>query len=346
MIDNLKRQLRRRHWLTKSLFVGALAFLSLACNTTIIRDLVKVTPLEGTPIPISVEIVNLPTATPLPTETPLPAAAPTEAPVIATPTIVPVTPLATPRPTAMPRGFFSILNTQPAQHLIDAGLPYPRHGLIIAFLIPLIFFGIPWAILEVGVARYVQPRGIDLTGVLIKAQDGLFIEAIVSMTARKTLSLVSLTIQWYLVRDVVEKAVEQELIHQALTYSTLPELENNLRNIAERLTELPVILELSRDFGVDVIRFNIEIRYPSETVDAINRKAEANAGGQAFIAYARAAHLDPDSAEARELYEVFQQTSSQVDAARNLGGGITNLASLLSRRRALPESDFDDESEA
>jgi hypothetical protein len=100
---------------------------------------------------------------------------------------------------------------------------------------------------------------------------------------------------------------------------------------------LPIIQELSRDFGVEVLRFNIEMRYPTDTIDAINRKAEAAAGGQAYVAYARAAHLDPDSFEARELYKVFEETSGQVDAARNLGGGLTSLANILSRNRRSQE---------
>jgi hypothetical protein len=95
---------------------------------------------------------------------------------------------------------------------------------------------------------------------------------------------------------------------------------------------LPFIQELARDFGVEVIRFNIETRYPQETMDALNRKAEAVAGGAAYLAYAAAASLDPHTPECRELYKIYQETSGQVDAARNLGGGITSIAGLLSRK--------------
>ncbi|MEM7028531.1 MAG: hypothetical protein AAF629_02975 [Chloroflexota bacterium] len=325
-----------------------ISFIS-GCDTSAI---IQITPLDSTAT-VPVLVASVSTATPLPT--PIPQVTPTDTAIPLTPTPVPVPTVS--RPTSS-GGFITTFNTSYGQRLsgrlerarqeaaINQQDYYPRHGLVIAFIIPLIFFGIPWAFLEIAIARYVQPKGIDLTGVRVKAQDGLFIQAIVSMTARKTLSLVSVTIRWPLVKDVVEKAVEQELIHEALNYDSLPLLENNLRDIAERLTELPVIDELSRDFGVEVLRFNIEIRYPSETADAINRTAEASAGGQAFIAYAKAAHLDPDSPEARQLYEVFQQTSSQVDAARNLGGGITDLASLFSaQRKAMREGDLDDEPE-
>jgi hypothetical protein len=92
------------------------------------------------------------------------------------------------------------------------------------------------------------------------------------------------------------------------------------------------VRELSLDFGVEVMRFNVETRYPQETMDALNRKAEASAGGTAYLAYAAAAHLDPDTPECRDLYKIYQETSGQVDAARNLGGGITSLANLLGQR--------------
>jgi len=311
-----------------------LAGLVLACSD--VSRVVQVVPLETeivasqaqpTPAVVAQQQEPEPTLPPPPTPTPLPTFTPT------------------PTSTPIPRPFLAGLSTTPSQTLRDKNLPLARHGLWIALFLPLVLFGIPWSILEIIVARYVQPRSNDLARVLIKAQDGLFINAIVSMTARKTLSLVSLTIRWNRVSDVVEKAVEQELIHEALNYTSLLELENGLKEIAERFTKLPIIAELSRDFGVEVLRFNIEIQYPSETVDALNRTAEASAGGQAYIAYARAARLDPESAEARTLYEVFQKTSSQVDAARNLGGGISGLANLLNQNKPRQKSEDGNEAD-
>jgi hypothetical protein len=208
----------------------------------------------------------------------------------------------------------------------------PRHGLLIAVLLPILVLGIPWLIAEIFIVRYVQPRGVDLSAVRIKAQDGLFVEAAVSLTARRSLTLASTRMTWARVREFVEKTLEQELIHEALNFATLDELERNLKDIAENFRVLPIVQELAADFGVEVMRFNVETRYPQETMDALNRKAEAAAGGTAYLAYAAAAHLDPDSAESRELYRIYQETRGQVDAARNLGGGLTNLANLLGQR--------------
>jgi hypothetical protein len=208
----------------------------------------------------------------------------------------------------------------------------PRHGLIIALVLPLLILGIPGTILEFFVVRYVQPKGRDLSKVLIKAQDGLFLEAAISLTARRTLTVASTRMSWSAVTSFVEKTLEQELINEALNYPSLDELERNLKNIAEGFKSLQIVQELSTDFGVQVMRFNIEARYPQETMDALNRKAEAAAGGTAYLAFAGAAHLDPDSSECRELYTVYQETSGRVDAARNLGGGITNLANLLGEK--------------
>lgn len=206
------------------------------------------------------------------------------------------------------------------------------HGLVPALLLPFAIIGIPWIFLELIIIRYVQPRGIDLSQVRIKAQDGLFIEAAVSMTARRSLTLASTRMTWGRVQDFVEKIVEQELIHEALHFPSLDDLERGLKGITERFLELPIVRELSRDFGVEVMRFNVETRYPQETMDALNRKADASAGGTAYLAYAASAHLDPDTPECRQLYQIFQETSGQVDAARNLGGGITSLANLLGQR--------------
>jgi hypothetical protein len=213
----------------------------------------------------------------------------------------------------------------------------PRHGLIIAFLLPLIVFGIPWMFFELFTIRYVQPRSIDLSTVRIKAQDGLFIQATTSMTARRNLSMASTRMSWSSVQDFMEKTIEQELIHEALMFPSLEELERNLKDITERFLILPALRELNRDFGVEVMRFNIESFYPQETMDALNRKAEASAGGAAYLAYAAAAHLDPDTQESRELYRIYQQTTSKVDAYRNLGSGIAAVASVVRREEKKTE---------
>ncbi|MEW5956243.1 MAG: hypothetical protein AB1801_00845, partial [Chloroflexota bacterium] len=215
------------------------------------------------------------------------------------------------------------------------------HGLFYAFVLPLLIFGFPWIVIQLVIIRYLQPRGVDLSQVRLKAQDGLFIEAAVSMTARRTLTLASTRMTWPRVRDFVEKIIEQELIHEALQFATLMELEQNLKYVTENFLQLPIVKELSRDFGVEVLRFNAEARYPQETMDALNRRAEAAAGGSAYLAYAAAAHLDPDTPECRQLYKIFQETSGQVDAARNLGGGITNLVNALGSRER--KRDYDDD---
>lgn len=278
----------------------------------------------------------------------------TQAETAAEPTAEPG-PTPTPAPTPTPSAFLSGFSTGPKVIVDETGATLavvgedqqvptrslPRHGLLIAFVLPLVVFGIPWLILEFFVVRYVQPRGEDLTTILIKAKDGLFVNAVVSMTARRTLTLASTRMTWPRVRNFVEKTVEQELIHEAIQFPSLEELEQSIKTITEKLLELPIVEELSRDFGVEVLRFNIEIRYTPETQEALQRKAEASAGGIAYLAYAAAAHLDPDRAESRELYRIFQETSSQVDAARNLGGGISNLLAALTRRN--PERTEDNE---
>ena len=296
----------------KLIILALLTLFGLACENA--DRIVMVVPLQPTEIPaLPAEVSQAAAPAPAPTFTPIPPPEPTPTPQ--------------PTPTPGPKGL-ARLSTTPDETIVARA--YDWHGFVIAFILPLICFGIPAAIIEVMIAQHVQPRSIDLTGILIKAQDGLFINAVVSMTARKTLSLVSTTVSWSRVRDVVEKAVEQELIREALNFNSLSELETNLKELVERFTRLPVILELSRDFGVEVLRFNIEVRYPVETIDAINRRAEAAAGGQAYVAYARSAHLDPETPEARELYKVFQVTSGRVDAARNLGAGLAGLAKTLS----------------
>ena len=253
-------------------------------------------------------------------------------------------PTPTPGPTPTPEVFLSGLSTGPLVIVGEDGLTYqvsgenepprrtralPRHGIIIAFILPLFVIGVPWLISEIFTIRYVQPRGEDVTNVLIKAKDGLFVHAVVSMTARRNLTLASSRMTWPRVRSFVEKTIEQEIIHEAIQFQSLEELEQNIKVITEKLLTLPIIEELSINFGVEVLRFNIEIRYTPETMDALQRKAEASAGGTAYLAYAAAAHLDPDRPESRELYRIYQETSSQVDAARSLGGGITRLITSL-----------------
>jgi hypothetical protein len=273
---------------------------------------------------------SAPTATPEPTATPTPTPLPTLTP---TPTVTPF--------------FLEGMSTTPASDPCAgqteeecAGIP-PRHGLWIAVVLPLLVLGIPWLIAEFFVVRYVQPRSVDLSEVLIKAQDGLFLQVASSLTARRSLTLASTRMTWPRVREFVEKTIEQELIHEALNFPTMDDLERNLKNIAESFMNLPIVEELSRDFGVEVMRFNIEARYPQETMDALNRRAEAAAGGTAYLAYAAAAHLDPDSPESRELYRIFQETSGRVDAARNLGGGLSQLGFILGQRERPDDDDAD-----
>jgi hypothetical protein len=220
----------------------------------------------------------------------------------------------------------------------------PRHGLRYAAL-PILFLGALSAISEVFLSRYMRPHSIDFTEILIKGQDGLFIDAAVSVTARKTLSPTAVTTRWDQVRSFVEKEVEQRLINESIKSPTLNDLEHRLDQIAEGFRSLPITEELRSEFGIEVLRFNIETRYPQETMDALNRRAEASAGGTAYLAYAAAAGLDPNSAECRELYKVYQETSGQVDAARNLGGGIAGLASALGQRQEKTIKDQDVETE-
>jgi len=302
-----------------------LLFFLLGCNIVLTTPLP--TEIEAAAVQTSVAVVQVvePTATveadqtPQPEATPIPAVSPTPAPTV----------------------YF----LQGLSMKMDTGNParysraLPRHGLIIAFLLPLVVFGIPWMFFELFIIRYVQPRSIDLSTVRIKARDGLFIQATVSMTARRNLSMASTRMSWPRVQDFMEKIVEQELIHEALQFPTLEDLELNLKDITERFLELPALRELNRDFGVEVMRFNIESFYPEETMDALNRKAEASAGGAAYLAYAAAAHLDPDTQESRELYRVYQQTTSRVDAYRNLGGGIAAVAGAIRREEKQNEEE-------
>lgn len=230
----------------------------------------------------------------------------------------------------------NLITTNPSPQ--DQPRALALHGWQLVFLLPVLILGSIFAVLEFLVVRYVQPRGLDLSEVLIKAKDGLFILATVSMTARRTLSLASLQMTWPRARELVEKAVEQELIDRAIRFENLEILEQNLKPLTQNLAELEVVEELRRDFGVQVLRFNIEIKYTPETVTALNDKAEASAGGQAYLAYAAAAHLDPNSPECRELYQVYQQTTSQVDAARSLGGGISGLVGAFGADRKATRS--------
>jgi hypothetical protein len=267
------------------------------------------------------------TEPPAPTVTPEPTATPTPTPL----------PTLTPTPTVTPY-FLKALSTTPVNdpcpdpNEAECEAIPPRHGLWIAVVLPFLVLGIPWLIAEFFVVRYVQPRSVDLSEVLIKAQDGLFLQVALSVTARRSLTLASTRMTWPRVREFVEKTLEQELIHEALNFPTMDDLERNLKNMAESFKNLSIVEELSRDFGVEVMRFNIETRYPQETMDALNRRAEAAAGGTAYLAYAAAAHLDPDSPESRELYRIYQETSGRVDAARNLGGGLSQLGFILGQR--------------
>lgn len=317
--------------------------LLLGCGTVSVGNvkIVEVIPLDATPTPTN-------TPVPPPTATPVPAQAGQNnqeqagtagnnqggsAPQIET----------QPPEQEEERGIFGrmfgIINNPTDETL-------PLHGIGLVFFVPLLLFGIPWVFIEIAIVRYVQPRGLDLSEVMIRAQDGLFIGTTVSMTARRTLSLASTRMTWPRVRGLVEKAIEQELIQRASRFATLDELEQNIVTITDHFRELDIMGELARDFGVQVLRFNIEIRYTPETITALNDRAEASAGGAAYLAYAYAAHLDPDSQAARELYSVYQNTTSQVDAARNLGGGITNLARLLDNNIKPKPEEEDDEADS
>ena len=306
-----------------------LLILLLGCNAVKIVPASPTDEIPGaTPAPAGETVQPPPAATPAPVATLAPPPEPTLAP-----TLEP-----TPAPTPPPPVFLQSLSTNPG----DDPEALPRHGLIISFILPALLIGVPWVILEFFVVRYVQPRGIDLSSVRIKGRDGLFIEATISLTARRMLSLASTRMTWPRVKNFVEKPLEQELIHEALEYPTLDELEPNIKTISEQFMQLPILQELKEDFGVEVIRFNIEAKYPQETMDALNRKAEATAGGNAYLAYAKAARLNPDSPECRELYRIYQETSGQVDAARNLGGGIASLArafSPLEKKRELHDDE-------
>jgi hypothetical protein len=324
-------------------------WLVLLILTTLSCSIVRVTPLP-VEIPEGASAQGVASGAPLPagwtacTGTPAPgsqagvaAASPAEATATPAPS---GTPTPTPLPTRPPVFLESMSMSMKGENLTRMARALPRHGFIIAVLLPLLFFGLPWLIVEFFIIRYVQPRGIDLSSVRLKAQDGLFIEAAVSMTARRSLTLASTRMTWPRVREFVEKIIEQELIHDALSFATLDDLQRGMKGITENFINLPVVKELSRDFGLEVLRFNVETRYPPETMEALNRRAEASAGGAAYIAFAVAAHYDPDAPESRELYRVFQETVSQVDAARNLGGGISSLANLLSAgRKETPTED-------
>lgn len=322
----------------KAIIWSLLAFLALSCG------IIDVVPAEESPKTEIPAASNEAAAAPAPTQE---GGAPEAVPAVE-PTATPQpTPTPAPTATATVTPFFlkALSDIPPAcegKSEYECNPQPARHGLIIAVLLPLLALGIPWLFAEFFVIRYVQPRSIDLSEVLIKAQDGMFIQVALSVTARRSLTLASTRMTWPRVREFVEKALEQELIHEALNFPTLDDLERNLKDIAGKFKDLSIVEELLNDFGVEVMRFNIETRYPQETMDALNRRAEASAGGTAYLAYAAAAHLDPDSLESRELYRVYQETRGQVDAARNLGGGITHLASLLGEKGKRESSANDD----
>jgi hypothetical protein len=296
-----------------------LALLAAACGRVV--EIEPLYPTEVTPTPLPI----VSTVTPEPTPLPAPTATPVEAGAL----IVPGGASAAPPETEKK----------------------PLHGLLYALVLPVLIVGVPWVFAEIYVTRYVRPRGLDVTRDLpIKAQDGLLINTTVSMTAQKTLSLASLTTSWPQAQGFVEKPVEQELRHEAAARLSLDQLERDLKGITEGFMNMKssedadttIITELIRDFGIKVLRFNVEVRYPQETMDALNRKAEASAGGMAYLAYADAAELDPGTSECRELYTVYQQTSGQVDAARNLGGGISNLVGAIGQRGQEPSQGEED----
>ncbi len=317
---------------SKVIIWGLLLLLALGCSLigiVPIEEELKTEILPDTAAAPVAEVPDQEVSAPVePTETPVPTATPI-------PTITP-----TPEPTATPTPLLGNLNLVKPVDEGRAKRSLPRHGLLLTLILPTFLLGIPWIIAEFFVVRYVQPRGIDLSQVRIKAQDGLFIETTISLTARRSLTLASTRMTWPRVREFVEKALEQELIHEALNYPTLDELERNLKGIAEGFINLPVVRELLHDFGLEVMRFNVETRFPQETMDALNRKAEAAAGGTAYLAYAAAAHLNPESRESRELYKVYQETRGQVDAARNLGGGLTSIAGMFAQKKE--QGDMDD----
>lgn len=186
-----------------------------------------------------------------------------------------------------------------------------------------------WWLAETALTNYLRPIGIDLTKMRVKAQDGLFIDATVSMTARKLFLPAAINPDWNRVKGFVEKEIEQRLMYEATQMRAIDDLEHKLYEITSSFKDLSILKDVSNDFGIEIIRFNVEVGYPQETMDALNRRAEASAGGMAYLAFADAAEMEPSSTECRELYTVYQKTSGQVDAARNLGGGITNLASML-----------------
>ena len=109
-----------------------------------------------------------------------------------------------------------------------------------------------------------SPKGIDLSAVLIKAQDGLFLEAVISLTARRNVSLAASRMSWDRVKEFVEKPLEQALIHRALSFPTIDDLERNLLTISAEFRNLDIVGEVLTDFGTEVMRFNIEARYPQE----------------------------------------------------------------------------------
>ncbi|MDM8521237.1 hypothetical protein QUF64_14420 [Anaerolineales bacterium HSG6] len=239
----------------------------------------------------------------------------------ATPTNTPVI-----LPTATPAPYLAGLSTNS-----NSPEALPWHGVFFVFM-ALTCIMAPWGMAQIWYIRFAQPHSFDITEVLIKAQDGLFVTVVLSMTARRSFTFTALYTSWPRIKEIVSKTLEEALIDEGLNYPTLDELQPCLKDISAKFIEQPIVQELWTDFGIRVMRFNIETRYPQETIDALNRKAEANAGGQAYLEYARAAHLDPNSQESRELYRVYQETRGQVDAARNLGGGITSLANILGQK--------------
>jgi hypothetical protein len=255
-------------------------------------------------------------------------------PTEVTPTLPPIVSTVTPVPTNIPTqtpetASIQAVGTPGAGETQDGESSRELlHFILVVVAFP-VLLAVIWWLAETALTNYLRPIGIDLTKMRVKAQDGLFIDATVSMTARKMLLPAALTLDWKRVKGFVEKEIEQRLMHEATQMRAIDDLEHKLYEITSSFKDLSIMRDVSNDFGIEILRFNVEVGYPQETMDALNRRAEASAGGMAYLAFADAAEMEPSSTECRELYTVYQQTSGQVDAARNLGGGITSLASML-----------------
>jgi hypothetical protein len=255
-------------------------------------------------------------------------------PTEVTPTLPPVVSTVTPVPTNTPTQTPEIASIQTIGTPVVGGTQDNGSGReLLHFILVVVAFpallAVIWWLAETALTNYLRPRGIDLTKMRIKAQDGLFIDTTISMTARRMITPAAFPPDWNQARGFVEKEIEQRLMYEATQMRAIDDLEHKLYEITSSFKDLDIMKDVSNDFGIQILRFNVELGYPQETMDALNRRAEASAGGMAYLAFADAAEMEPSSSECRELYTIYQQTSGQVDAARNLGGGITSLASML-----------------